>query len=224
VRSPELNVVSVEDPVEYQLPGINQVQINPKRGLTFAGALRSILRQDPDVILVGEIRDHETGVIAAEAALTGHLVMSSLHTNDAPSSITRLTEMGLEPYLVAPSLVGIISQRLLRKVCTTCAESYEPDEGERASLGLPRLPEGTTFKRGRGCAACHGTGHAGRTAVREILEVSDSLRALIASGAVADEIRAHAEARGFRTMRHQALKRLFAGITTAREVLRLTRG
>jgi type IV pilus assembly protein PilB len=223
VRSPEINIVSVEDPVEYQLPGINQVQVNPKRGMTFAGALRSILRQDPNVILIGEIRDHETGIIAAEAALTGHLVMSSLHTNDAPSSITRLIEMGIEPYLVAPALVGIIAQRLLRKVCGQCAEEYEPTEAELVALGLPSLPPGTTFRRGRGCAACQRSGYSGRTAIRELLNVTDPIRAAIARGSNDTEIRAIAVAEGFRSMRMQALKRLFAGVTTFQEVLRVTR-
>ncbi len=223
VRSPEINIISVEDPVEYQLPGINQVQVNAKRGLTFAGALRSILRQDPNVILVGEIRDHETGVIAAEAALTGHLVMSSLHTNDAVSAITRLTEMGIEPYLVAPSLVGVIAQRLLRKVCQHCAVEYEPTESERSALGLPALPPGTTWKKGAGCSECQRSGYAGRLAIRELLELSDVTRGLIARGATDAEIRQRANAEGFRTMRFQALKRLFAGATSFQEVLRVTK-
>jgi type IV pilus assembly protein PilB len=223
VRSPEINIISVEDPVEYQLPGINQVQVNPKRGLTFAGALRSILRQDPNVILVGEIRDHETGVIAAEAALTGHLVMSSLHTNDAVSAITRLTEMGIEPYLVAPALVGVIAQRLLRKVCVHCARDYEPTDSERSALGLPELPPGTTWKKGAGCAECQRSGYSGRLAIRELLELSDTLRALIARGATDAEIRQRANAEGFRSMRFQALKRLFAGATSFQEVLRVTK-
>jgi type IV pilus assembly protein PilB len=223
VRCPEINVVSVEDPVEYQLPGINQVQVNPKRGMTFAGALRSILRQDPNVILIGEIRDQETGIIASEAALTGHLVMSSLHTNDAPSAITRLTEMGIEPYLVAPALVGVIAQRLVRKVCTSCVESYAPDAGEVRSLGLAELPETVALRRSRGCEACQGTGYKGRTAVREFLEVTDPLKAKIGRGATADELRADAAARGFKGMRYQALRKLFAGETTTQEVLRVTR-
>jgi type IV pilus assembly protein PilB len=224
VRSPEMNVVSVEDPVEYQLPGINQVQVNVKRGLTFAGALRSILRQDPDVILVGEVRDHETGVIAAEAALTGHLVLTSLHTNDAPSAITRLTEMGIESYLVAPALVGVVAQRLLRRVCKNCAEEYRPDPSELEALGLPQLPDDVMFKRGKGCDVCAGTGCSGRIAIRELLEVDDELRTLISRGATADEIRLCARKNGFRTMRFQALQTLIAGITTTREVLRATRG
>ncbi|MFZ5471402.1 MAG: GspE/PulE family protein [Myxococcota bacterium] len=224
VRSPELNIVTVEDPVEYQLPGINQVQINPKRGLTFAGALRSILRQDPNVVLVGEIRDHETGTIAAEAALTGHLVMASLHTNDAPSAVTRLTEMGIEPYLLAPALVGVIAQRLLRKCCASCARHYDPKPEELEALGIVALPSGVQLVRGAGCSACHGTGYSGRVAVRELLEVTDSLKASIGRGTTADELRKEALAAGFRTMRLEALKKLLAGVTSAEEVIRVTRG
>jgi len=224
VRSPELNIVSVEDPVEYQLPGINQVQVNTKRGLTFAGALRSILRQDPNVVLIGEIRDRETGIIAAEAALTGHLVMASMHTNDAASAITRLTEMGIEPFLIAPSLIGVIAQRLIRKICLECKEAYVPTESELLGLGLPAVPPGTLFSRGKGCAACQRTGYRGRTAVREILEVDEALRQQIGQGETAEALRKTAAAAGFRSMRFQALRRLFEGVTTAPEVIRITRG
>ncbi len=224
VRSPELNIVTVEDPIEYQLPGLNQVQVNVKRGLTFAGALRSILRQDPDVVLVGEIRDRETGVVAAEAAMTGHLVFASLHTNDAIGAVTRLTEMGVEPYLVAPSLVGIVAQRLMRKVCTGCVEPHVPDPAELAALGLPALPDGVHLVRGRGCVACHRTGYQGRIAIRELLEIDDTLRAMISASASADALRTQAIATGFRTMRFAALRLLLAKITSAREVLRITRG
>jgi type IV pilus assembly protein PilB len=223
VRDPEVNVVTVEDPVEYQIPGINQVQVAPKRGLTFASALRSILRQDPDVILVGEIRDQETGQLAAEAALTGHLVLSSLHTNDAPSSITRLTELGIEPYLVAPSLLGIVSQRLMRAVCKTCGELYTPEAAEVAAVGLRNVPAGTQIARGRGCSACHRTGYSGRLAVRELLTVDDEIRALIAKRATVDQLRAAAVAKGFRTMRFHALRLWLAGLTPTREVIRVTR-
>jgi type IV pilus assembly protein PilB len=223
VRDPEINVVSVEDPVEYQIGGINQVQIAPKRGLTFASALRSILRQDPDVILVGEVRDQETGMLAAEAALTGHLVLTSLHTNDAPSSIVRLLELGVEPYLVAPALIGIVSQRLARSVCKGCRQLYTPDAAELSALGLPHVPAGTQVARGRGCAACHGTGYFGRVAVRELLPIDDALRAMIAQRASVDDIRAAAIQKGFRTMRYEAFRLWLAGITTTRELIRVTR-
>jgi len=223
VRDPEVNVVTVEDPVEYQIGGINQVQVAPKRGLTFSSALRSILRQDPDIILVGEIRDQETGVLAAEAALTGHLVLTSLHTNDAPSSVVRLLELGVEPYLIAPSLIGVISQRLIRSICKACREMYAPDPAELAAIGLPHVPPGTQVARGRGCVACHGTGYQGRTAVRELLAVDDAMRALIARRAAVDEMRAAAVQKGFRTMRYEALRLWLAGGTTTRELIRVTR-
>ncbi|MBC7976233.1 MAG: type II/IV secretion system protein, partial [Myxococcales bacterium] len=223
VRDPEINVVSVEDPVEYQIGGINQVQVATKRGLTFAGALRSILRQDPDVILVGEVRDHETAVLAAEAALTGHLVLTSLHTNDAPSSIVRLLELGVEPHLIAPSLIGVISQRLVRSICKACRELYHPEASELATLGLPALPPGTQVARGRGCCVCHGTGYHGRTAVRELLVVDDEMRTLIAHRATVDEMRAAAVRNGFRTMRFEALRLWLSGGTTWRELIRVTR-
>ncbi|MDQ3366985.1 MAG: GspE/PulE family protein [Myxococcota bacterium] len=222
-RTPDVNVVTVEDPVEYQIPGINQVPINPKRGLTFAGALRSILRQDPDIILVGEIRDQETGVLAAEAALTGHLVLSSLHTNDAIGAVLRLSEMGVAPYLISPTLLGVVSQRLVRKVCTSCIERYRPDARELEVIGLPSIPSGTEVARGRGCAACHGSGLLGRTAVREVLTIDDPMRTMISRSSTADELRVHAAATGFRTMRFSALRLWLAGVTSTREVVRVTR-
>jgi type IV pilus assembly protein PilB len=224
VRSPDVNIVTVEDPVEYQLPGINQVHVNPKRGLTFATALRSILRQDPDIVLVGEIRDHETGVIAAEAALTGHLVLASLHTNDAISAVTRLTEMGIEPYLLAPSLVGVIAQRLMRRVCSDCIEHYVPPVEELAAIGLPPLPAGVELARGKGCRTCHRTGYKGRVAIRELLEIDETMRAMIARGGSTEEMRTHVAKNGWRGMRFSALRLLLAQQTTTREVLRVTKG
>jgi type IV pilus assembly protein PilB len=223
VKDPEVNIVTVEDPVEYQIGGINQVQVNPKRGLTFAGALRSILRQDPDVILVGEVRDQETGILAAEAALTGHLVLTSLHTNDALSSVTRLLELGVEPYLVAPSLLGVVAQRLVRSACKACRTLHEPDASDLQMLGLPSVPPGTAVAHAVGCSACHGTGYSGRVAIREVLTVDDELRMLITRGAPLDELRAAALAKGFRTMRFHALRLWLAGVTTTRELLRVTR-
>ncbi len=223
IRSPELNIVSVEDPIEYQLPGINQVQVNPKRGLTFATALRSIVRQDPNVVLVGEIRDPETGAIAAQAAMTGQLVLSSLHTNDAPSTVSRLVDIGIDPYLVAATLVGVVAQRLVRTICDDCKDEYEPSEAELAALGIPNLKPGTTFARGKGCEACLMTGYSGRIAVREIMEVGEPIRRAIGRGADADELRGEAVKHGFRSMRFEGLRKLFAGVTTSEEVLRLTR-
>ncbi|MEO8698391.1 MAG: GspE/PulE family protein [Kofleriaceae bacterium] len=223
VRDPEVNVITVEDPVEYQIGGINQVQIAPKRGLTFANALRSILRQDPDVILVGEVRDQETGVLAAEAALTGHLVLTSMHTNDALSSITRLLELGVEAYLVAPSLIGVVAQRLVRTVCKSCSELYVPDAAELLTLGLPSVPPGTRVARAHGCATCHGTGYSGRTAVRELLTVDDDLRMAISRGASVEEMRTMAFAKGFKSMRFHALRLWLSQVTTTRELIRVTR-
>lgn len=223
VKTPEVNIVTIEDPVEYQIPGINQVPINPKRGLTFASALRSILRQDPDVILVGEIRDEETGSLAAEAALTGHLVLSSMHTNDAIGAVLRLSEIGVAPYLIAPTLLGVVAQRLVRRICTGCTERYRPDAAELQTLGLAELPDGVLLARGRGCSACQGSGYSGRVAIRELLTIDDTLRAMISANAKAEDMRAHAHAFGFRTMRFSALRLLAAGVTSTREVLRVTR-
>jgi type IV pilus assembly protein PilB len=222
VKTPEVNVITVEDPVEYQLPGINQVPINARRGLTFAVALRSILRQDPNIILVGEIRDQETGELAAEAALTGHLVLSSLHTNDAVGAVLRLSEIGVAPYLVAPTLLGVVAQRLIRKICTSCSERYVPDDHELEALGLPELPANVSVARGRGCSACHGSGLLGRVAVREVLTVDDPMRQMISRNATGDELRRHAASTGFRTMRFAALRLWLAGVTSTREVVRVT--
>ncbi|MBI1864652.1 MAG: type II/IV secretion system protein, partial [Nitrospirae bacterium] len=192
IKSPELNIVTVEDPVEYQLPGINQVPVNRKKDVTFATALRSILRQDPDIILVGEIRDPETGNIACEAALTGHLVLSTLHTNDAPSALTRLLEMGIEPFLVAPSLLMIVGQRLVRTICPACAEEVRPSRESLAGLGLADVPPDITFHRGRGCDACGRRGYKGRTGIHEVLVMDETLREMIAARATANAIRKYA--------------------------------
>ncbi|MGH9895445.1 MAG: type II secretion system ATPase GspE, partial [bacterium] len=179
INKPDLKIITVEDPVEYQLPGINQIQVNPKIDLTFAGALRSILRQDPDVVMIGEIRDRETAEIAIQASLTGHLVISTLHTNDSASSATRLIDMGVEPFLVASSVIGIIAQRLLRTLCRECRERYTPSDIELAQLGVTRERVGDlSIYRERGCSACLETGYSGRTGVHEILMVDDEIRSL----------------------------------------------
>ncbi len=217
------NVITVEDPVEYQLPRISQVPINPKRGLSFALALRAILRQDPDVILVGEIRDPETGNIAAEAALTGHLVFSTLHTNDAVSTIHRLIEIGVEPYLISPTLLGVIAQRLVRTICPRCRQQYPPTPAELRALGLESAPNGLRFFRGAGCVHCSQRGYRGRTGVHEILLVDERIRALISARAPAEAIRAYLRERGFQDMRYDGLRKIAAGITTVEEVLRATR-
>ncbi len=223
INSIEVNIVTVEDPVEYQIPLINQVAVNPKRGMTFAGALRSFLRQDPDIIMVGEIRDPETGSIAAEAALTGHLVLSTLHTNDAPTSITRLMEMGVQPFLLAPTLLGILAQRLLRRICPQCKTPHEPTASELAEAGLAHLMGKVSFFRGKGCGFCLGSGYKGRTAIHEVLKVDEEIRELITQRASTSEIRRAAAAKGFRDLRFDGLRKVVAGQTTLEEVIRVTK-
>jgi len=217
VRDPRKNIITIEDPVEYQIKGISQIQVNPKVGLTFASGLRSVLRQDPDIIMVGEIRDAETAEISVHAALTGHLVLSTLHTNDAPSAITRLTDMGIEPFLLASSLEGVIAQRLVRRVCNGCKEAYEPDEEELKELGMEGY-EGV-FYRGRGCEACLGTGYRGRVGVFEVLELCDELKTLITKTQDSNEIRRLAREKGYRTMMEDGVEKVKKGITTSGELL-----
>jgi general secretion pathway protein E len=215
---PHKNIITIEDPVEYQVSGIAQVQVNPKVGLTFAAGLRSILRQDPDVILVGEIRDQETAEISVHAALTGHLVLSTLHTNDAPTAITRLVDMGIEPYLIASSLEGVIAQRLVRKICPFCKESYAPSMEELKALGFSKEFNQPLF-RGKGCNECLGTGYRGRTGVFEVLEVDESLKRFIVSTPDANEIRRMALKKGFKTLREDGIRKVLSGETTVSEFL-----
>ncbi len=215
---PHKNIITIEDPVEYQVEGIGQVQVNPKVGLTFATGLRSILRQDPDVILVGEIRDQETAEIAIHAALTGHLVLSTLHTNDAPTAITRLVDMGIEPYLIASSLEGVIAQRLVRKICETCKVSYKPTYEELKTLRIANKFSGELF-RGKGCDECLRTGYRGRTGVFEVLTLDEELKNLIITTSDANKIRAEAKKRGFKTLKEDALSKVISGITTVSEFL-----
>jgi len=223
INSIETNIVTVEDPVEYQIPLINQVAVNPKRGLTFAGALRAFLRQDPDIIMVGEIRDPETGSIAAEAALTGHLVLTTLHTNDAPTSITRLMEMGVQPFLLAPTLLCILAQRLVRRVCPQCNTPYQPKEAELREAGLQDLAGQVTLNRGKGCGYCGGTGYKGRTGIHEVLRVDEEIRELITERASTSQIRRSAAAKGFRDLRFDGLRKVLAGVTSLEEVIRATK-
>lgn len=213
------NILTVEDPVEYMIDGINQVQVNTKAGLTFAGALRSFLRQDPDIIMLGEIRDSETAEIALRAAITGHLVLSTLHTNDAVSSISRLADMGIQPYMIAVSLMGVISQRLVRRLCSQCAKSYVPAEHE---LKLLDLPSGEyQFKEPVGCAFCNNTGYKGRIAVHEILIVSRELRDMIASNATVTEMTDFAVKQGMTTLKQEAVRLLKEGVTSFNEVMNI---
>jgi len=224
ISRPEINIITVEDPVEYRLPAISQIQINPRAGLTFATALRSILRSDPDVIMVGEIRDGETAKISIEAALTGHLVLSTLHTNDAPSAITRLNEMGVEPFLTGASVSAVLAQRLARRLCPHCAEPYEPSKEELESISangeLAKLDE-LAFHRRRGCARCGQTGYRGRVGIFQLLEMSEQLEQLAASKASRDEIDRAAREEGMRTLWEDGALKVAAGITTAEELARV---
>jgi type IV pilus assembly protein PilB len=217
------NIITVEDPVEYRLAGINQVQVNVKAGLTFASALRSILRSDPDVVLVGEIRDRETALIAVEAALTGHLVLSTLHTNDAASTPTRLVEMGVEPFLVASSLDCIVAQRLARRLCDKCKEGYRPGEAElvQAGWGTDEFDESPELFRPKGCQACGKTGYHGRFAIHEVLLVTEEIERLIVDREHSEDIKKLAIAQGMLTLRRAGLTQVLAGMTSVEETLRV---
>jgi type IV pilus assembly protein PilB len=223
VSKPEVNVITVEDPVEYRLPGINQVQTNVKAGLTFAAALRSILRSDPDIVLLGEIRDHETAQIAIEAALTGHLVLSTLHTNDAPSAITRLTEMGIEPFLVGSALDCVLAQRLARKLCSKCKEAYVPTREMMAENRFTISPDEPppTIYRPVGCSACSKTGYKGRLALHEVMAVSEDIERLAVEHASALTIGKVAREQGMITLRDDGLAKVRAGHTSIEEILRV---
>lgn len=223
IRSVERNIITVEDPVEYQLQGVGQIQVNPKIDLTFASGLRAILRQDPDVIMVGEIRDQETAEIAIDAALTGHFVLSTLHTNDAPGAVTRLLDMGVEPFLVSSSILGVIGQRLMRKICQFCKQPYIPNDSELKELGITKdmLPRYTIFKA-KGCEKCSNTGYMGRTVVSELMVVSDDIRALILSGTDSNTIKREAVKEGMVTVRQNAISKVLQGITTIEELFRST--
>jgi len=216
VNSSEKNIITIEDPIEYQIRGIGQIQVNPKIDLTFASGLRSILRQDPDIIMVGEIRDAETAEIAIQASLTGHLVLSTLHTNDAATAVTRLVDMGIEPFMIASSLSAVVAQRLVRKICPHCREEYRPQE-TYAGVTLPEK-----LYRGRGCERCFGLGTLGRTAIYEILPIDQELCSMIIRRCHSGEIKDYAVARGMKTLRDDGLARAAAGITTIEEVLRVT--
>ena len=219
VSSTEKNIITIEDPVEYELPLIRQTEVNPKAGLTFANGLRSILRQDPDIIMVGEIRDKETADIAIQASLTGHLVFSTLHTNDAPSSLTRLIDMGVEPFLISSSVIGIIAQRLVRLICDKCKEKYIPDPDVLKDLGLGK---DAVFYRGKGCPACKGSGFLGRGGIFELLVVNDEIKKMIDAKKSADEIKKKAIDSGMKTLREDGLIKVEKGLIAPEEVLRVT--
>jgi type IV pilus assembly protein PilB len=223
VNAPDVKIITTEDPVEYDIDGLIQVQINPDIGLTFARCLRHILRQDPDIILVGEIRDLETAQIAIHASLTGHLVFSTLHTNDAPTAITRLLDLGLEPFLVTATLEAIVAQRLVRKVCTKCRAEFEPTEDMLWELDLtPEEVRGRTFYFGKGCDACNNTGYRGRMGLFEIMHMDDLLRDLILHESSTNVIREEARKRGMRTLRDAGLMAIYDGTTTIEEVVKAT--
>jgi general secretion pathway protein E len=217
------NIMTVEDPIEYDLDGIGQTQVNPKIELSFARALRAILRQDPDIIMIGEIRDLETAQIAVQASLTGHLVLATLHTNDSVGAVTRLVDMGIEPFLVASSLIGVLAQRLVRKLCPQCKRAHTPDAAERRLLQLNGTTNDLQIYLPVGCPACSNSGYHGRTGVFELLTVDDPMRSLIHDGASEDKTRDHARQRGMRSIREDGLRWVITGETSLDEVLRVSR-
>ena len=222
VQSERTNIITIEDPIEYQLPGVNQTQTNEKIKLTFASALRSILRQDPDVILVGEIRDQETARIAMQAAQTGHLVLSTLHTDDAPSVVTRLSDIGIEPYVIASATIGVVAQRLVRRLCPSCRRQYTPTSDTLRALNITEEEAASIpFYRPVGCESCHQTGYRGRIGIYEVMQINDLLRRMIAQRASEDAIREVAQSTGMLTLGDDALAKVKAGVTTAEELLRV---
>ncbi|MEN6373042.1 MAG: ATPase, T2SS/T4P/T4SS family [Armatimonadota bacterium] len=218
LKSPDVNIITCEDPIEYELEGVNQSAVNVKAGLTFAAQLRSILRQDPDIILVGEIRDSETADIAFRAAMTGHLVLSTLHCNDAASAVTRLIDMGVEPFLIGSSVIGVVAQRLVRVICPRCKSPYEPGVEELVPFGLTDQAESIQLFRGQGCNNCDGSGYHGREAVSEVLTVTDDIRKMIMTNPSSDQIKAVAMAQGMSTMKQNAIEKMLKGVTTPAEV------
>ena len=243
INSPDLNILTIEDPVEYQLDGISQTAVNEKIDLTFAAGLRSFLRHDPDVIMVGEIRDRETAEIAIQASLTGHLVLSTIHTNDAAGAINRLVDLGVQPFLVASSLMALLAQRLVRRLCRECREPYQPGAEDLASIGIDPAafargkarrvhfkgdeawlpPTGMLFRaREGGCSACLGAGYKGRTAIYELLPIDEKIRHLTIKNSDAQTIKAQAVQAGMRTLREDGAQKVLAGMTTAAEVLMIT--
>jgi type IV pilus assembly protein PilB len=222
LNSPEKNILTIEDPVEYELPGITQTGVNPRAGLTFASGLRCMLRQDPNIIMLGEIRDGETALIAVEAALTGHLVLSTLHTNDAPGAIARLLDMGIEPFLIASAVCGVLAQRLVRVICPKCKAAYQPPMDAVRRLGMSmENSQGVKFFRGHGCEFCKGTGYKGRTGIYELMTVNDELRELALERASAHRLKEAAVRSGMITLKSDATEKVLLGITTLEETLRV---
>jgi general secretion pathway protein E len=222
INSPEKNIITIEDPIEYQLRGVGQMQVNPKIELTFASGLRSILRQDPDVIMVGEIRDSETAEIAIQAALTGHLVFSTLHTNDSFGAVTRLVDMGIEPFLVSSSILAVLAQRLVRKLCVDCREPYKASETELARIGLKGVQAENKICRPRGCRNCRNTGYRGRMAIQELMIMDDEIRSLVMQNADASTLRRKCTSVGMTLLRQDGAARVLRGETSIEELLRVT--
>ena len=223
INAPDLNILTIEDPIEYELRGIGQTQVNPKIDLTFASALRAHLRQDPDVIMVGEIRDKETADNAVQASLTGHLVFSTIHTNDAPTTFARLIDMGVEPFLVGSSIISVLAQRLVRRLCPACKEAYEPSDIELREAGVDRARlEGHVVYKSVGCPACLSTGYKGRAGIYELLTVSETVRQLVLAGSNAGVIRREAQKEGFQNLRDDGIRQVLAGLTALDEVMRVT--
>ena len=220
IYSEEKNIITIEDPVEYQIRGVGQIQVNPKINLNFATGLRSVLRQDPDIIMVGEIRDRETAEIAIQASLTGHLVLSTLHTNDSASAVTRLVDMEIEPFLVASSLSGVLAQRLVRKICDFCKTPVALTPGEKS--GLPALTQVDTVYRGKGCPECRGKGYRGRTGIFEFLSIDEEIKDLILAKKDARTIKQRAVQKGMETLMDDGISKVKKGTTTLEEVLRVT--
>jgi general secretion pathway protein E len=223
LSKPEVNIITIEDPIEMVHEDFNQVAVRPQIDVTFASALRTVLRQDPDIIMVGEIRDAETADHAVQAALTGHLVLSTLHTNDAPTSVTRLMDLGVPQFLLTSTMIGVLAQRLVREICTHCVESYAPTAEEAMALHMAHEKlQPYRFKRGRGCLHCRETGYSGRTGVFEVMPMTEKIRRLVASQASSPEIFKAAREEGMRTLRESAIEKVFQGITTMTEMIRVT--
>ena len=223
INTTDINIITIEDPIEYQIEGIGQIQVNPKIDLTFAKGLRSIVRQDPDVILVGEVRDLETAEIAIQSALTGHLVFSTLHTNDSAGAVTRLIDMGIESFLVTSSVIAILAQRLARIICNDCKEAYTPDQESLQNIGLtPEMVAGSKIYRGKGCPSCLNTGYMGRTGIFEMMILDDPVRNTILKTSDANAVKHKALEQGMITLRQDGAQKVLDGITTIEEVFRVT--
>jgi general secretion pathway protein E len=220
---PEVNIITIEDPIEMVFEDFNQVQVRPQIDITFATTLRTVLRQDPDIVMVGEVRDGETADNAVQAALTGHLVLSTLHTNDAPSSITRLLDLGVPHFLITSTLIGVVAQRLLRVNCPHCSEEYEPTEGEAVAMKIPfEKLRPYKFRRGKGCLHCRDTGYLGRSGIYEMLPMTEKLRRLVSQQAGALDLFRAAREEGLRTLKEAAIEKVFRGTTTTAEMVRVT--